>query len=358
MAEVRHGNPQEEVAFAVLALSSLEKSLRNLAAVFPAEEAELCGQLLGSGRREGHRTDDDGIWLTWVEMRVKNRFLIHAKEVEVIKDILRREECRVMPDSEFNRLVGEMRQASSASQAQKIRHRLLCSNLRLVVVIAKEFWDPRDGLEMDDLVISGYLGLELALAHFDPSKGVPFGNFAPKSIRIEIRKGKRKLGTRYFLSVPPDQQGLVAKVSSLQLSLSDALSPEQIDRMYEEMGKGCRRRRVSKGSFLKCLEMASWKGTHNKSDLWGMVPGAGPDPEECCLEKEQVKGKTAKEWVEVLKKTLSPSHFHLLEARFGLVDDEPQTYQAVADALGVKRQAVQQKEARILKGLQERFKDP
>jgi RNA polymerase sigma factor (sigma-70 family) len=64
------------------------------------------------------------------------------------------------------------------------RDRLVLANLGLAVVIAGDF--RHRGLEMDDLIGEGNLGLLRAAEKFDPSFGIPFSTYARNWIREKI----------------------------------------------------------------------------------------------------------------------------------------------------------------------------
>ena len=77
--------------------------------------------------------------------------------------------------------------------ALKIQHgdnralnRLVEANLRFVVTIASQY--KGKGLQMDDLVSEGNIGLMKAASRFDPDYGTRFVNFAVVHIRQQIEK--------------------------------------------------------------------------------------------------------------------------------------------------------------------------
>ena len=65
------------------------------------------------------------------------------------------------------------------------RNRLVLANLGLVVAIARDFLGR--GLDLDDLIGEGNLGLIRATEKFDPSFGIRFRHFAYR-IRAKIRE--------------------------------------------------------------------------------------------------------------------------------------------------------------------------
>lgn len=72
------------------------------------------------------------------------------------------------------------------------RNRIIESNLRFVVQVALKYRGM--GLELEDLIAFGNIGLFEAIDKFDPKKGVKFITFAVWYIRAEIQKALNDLG--------------------------------------------------------------------------------------------------------------------------------------------------------------------
>ena len=68
----------------------------------------------------------------------------------------------------------------------KALNRLVEANLRFVVSIANQY--KGKGLQMEDLVSEGNIGLMKAATRFDPDRGTRFVNFAVVHIRQQIEK--------------------------------------------------------------------------------------------------------------------------------------------------------------------------
>ena len=76
---------------------------------------------------------------------------------------------------------------SSDSLASDIaRHKLISSNLRLVIKVVKKYSNL--GLEISDLISEGNLGLVRAVEKFDPSKGARFSTYASYWIKQSVRR--------------------------------------------------------------------------------------------------------------------------------------------------------------------------
>lgn len=63
------------------------------------------------------------------------------------------------------------------------------SNMGLVANVAHRYrWALRDGLELDDLMQAGAIGLMKAIERFDPSRGIAFATYAVWWIRHGIQR--------------------------------------------------------------------------------------------------------------------------------------------------------------------------
>ena len=79
----------------------------------------------------------------------------------------------------------EIQLATRAAAGDKAaRDKLLTSNMRFVIKIASQYLNK--GLEYEDLISEGYLGLMKALDHFDVSKGYHFISYAVWWIRQSL----------------------------------------------------------------------------------------------------------------------------------------------------------------------------
>lgn len=73
---------------------------------------------------------------------------------------------------------------------ERAKNRLVEANLRFVAAIARQYVDK--GLNMDDLISEGNVGLVKAASKYDASRGLRFANYAVVYIRRQIEKALQK----------------------------------------------------------------------------------------------------------------------------------------------------------------------
>lgn len=113
-----------------------------------------------------------------------------------------------------------------------MRATLIEHNLRLVVYIAKKF--ENTGINIEDLISIGTIGLIKAVNTFDASKKIKLATYASRCIENEILMFLRRNG-RVRMEVSLDEP-LNADWDGNELLLSDVLGtePDLVTRMLEE----------------------------------------------------------------------------------------------------------------------------
>lgn len=97
----------------------------------------------------------------------------------------------------------------------KAVEQLTTANLRYVVTIARQY--QHKGLDINDLVAEGNIGLMTAARKFDASKGIRFVNFAADFVRDSIEQAINRHSGLY--QVPRNERTTVERKRSIPVSM-------------------------------------------------------------------------------------------------------------------------------------------
>ena len=255
-----------------------------------------------------------------------------------LKDISR---YPILDSDEIIRLIGEAQKGDDIA-----REKIIKSNLRFVVTIAKQFQNR--GIPLMDLISSGNEGLMKAIDKFDPTKGVTFLSYAVWWIRQSIYNSIYWQARE--IRLPMSQQLLVISIldatnkflqshdrnpSSEELSEITDIPREQIDYLAQFSNK-----LVSVDDFIG--------GDEENSQVCDIIP----DGEEL-LDEQVNKSYVTKELENLLSKLTIREH-DLLCMLFG-IGMAPVNPKIIADMYGVGGERIRQMKEGALAKLRRRF---
>ena len=192
-------------------------------------------------------------------------------------------------ENEEHELINKLADGNMEVKSTLIEH-----NLRLVVYIAKKF--ENTGINIEDLVSIGTIGLIKAVNTFEPKKNIKLATYASRCIENEILMYLRR-NLKHRVEVSLDEP-LNVDWDGNELLLSDVLGTES-DMIYKKI-----------------------EGEVEKNLLWQ------------AMHKLNSREKT------------------IIQLRFGLGDVGEKTQKEVADILGISQSYISRLEKRILKRLQ------
>ena len=179
----------------------------------------------------------------------------------------------------------------------KVRDLLIEHNLRLVVYIARRF--ENTGVDLDDLVSVGTIGLIKAVNSFDADKNIKLATFASRCIENEILMHLRK--TLKIKSEVSFDEPLTTDYEGNELVLSDVMGTDA-DAVYKKIESG--------------------------------------------VEKDLLIGAL---------KRLNDREREIMELRYGLNGTEEKTQKEVADMLGISQSYISRLEKKIIGRLKKEF---
>ena len=230
----------------------------------------------------------------------------------------------------------EIQLATRAAAGDKAaRDKLLTSNMRFVIKIASQYLNK--GLEYEDLISEGYLGLMKALDHFDVSKGYHFISYAVWWIRQSIMKAIVDFGRPIRLPVNKDSELTEIKRACHSVNPHGKKSEEEeLEEVALKLGMTKHHIREMLNISQEMISLDSPISGDSDTALVDTVSAGTFTPEDAAIDAS-LKTEIDKAFVGLDKKSVE-----VLNMRYGLNGQGERTLKEVGEKMNLSRERVRQ----------------
>ncbi len=225
------------------------------------------------------------------------------------------------------------------------REHMVRANLRLVVNIARGYLGK--GLNLEDLIEEGNLGLMRAVEGFDGMMGTRFRTYAIYWIKQSIRRAVMNTGKP--IRLPAYMVSLLSKWRRATGVLTDRLGRAPT---HDEVGKALRLSKKKMGIVAKAIRV------NNLTPHSEILDEDGPALDRVLTDDRSNKGPESKmieaddlDRIFLHLDALESREAAVIRMRFGLDSYEPMTLREVGENLGLTRERARQLESQALQKL-------
>lgn len=237
----------------------------------------------------------------------------------------------------------------NSKKAFSAKERLILSNLRLVISMAKKY--TKYGCPMEDLVSEGSIGLGVAIDKYKATRGARLSTYAVWWIKQYLRKATND--SARTIRIPIYQQKTLRAINATVNSIRDRLGYEPSDdEVAGELGVPTKQVQTLRHATVPLVSLQNPISNQENSRTYEEVLYDQTGNSETPL--ESLSKKTASDGLlSLIKKRLSKKEADVVILRFGLDEEskENRTLEEVGKLLNLTRERIRQIQEGALKKL-------